>query len=429
MRIKPLVDPIFPGSQGARNKTIISGKKTILEIEKKSPLKSVLKKLMFSSVWGSNTVYLNWKTKRIKSGKIILQLAPSKPEKENFLLTPAVIQINPTEERFEKRTAYRESVGRHWAPGCLEEQLMMLPTPNSQSGGLSKNPDNPRGNQGGNPLVITISSLPKISSTLLGTPSESDSRDRTRTKEYAKGRVPTPPELIRQINATLPTPQARDWKGPQGRTNQGNLDLPAQISLLPTPSAQMGGEKIVETLQTKEGEPAQIGERAYDPKTKKHVQVNLNRAVQLLPTPRAGNPGSRPNKKGGKILAEEINNILLPTPRVSEIEGAPVKNVEVSNGGFSRKNKKGVRYGVKVKDVLAMLPTPQSIDYKTAAGASESFFDKRVAEGRTNDHITDTLACLSKETTGKQTGLKLQPEFVEWMMGLPIGWTNLSENK
>src|SRR3990167_966345 len=32
----------------------------------------------------------------------------------------------------------------------------------------------------------------------------------------------------------------------------------------------------------------------------------------LLPTPRAGNPGSRPNKKGGKILAEQI--ALLPTP-------------------------------------------------------------------------------------------------------------------
>ena len=29
---------------------------------------------------------------------------------------------------------------------------------------------------------------------------------------------------------------------------------------------------------------------------------------KLLPTPRAGNPGSRPNRKGGRILAEEITN-------------------------------------------------------------------------------------------------------------------------
>src|SRR3990167_8205077 len=33
----------------------------------------------------------------------------------------------------------------------------------------------------------------------------------------------------------------------------------------------------------------------------------LGKVIQeLLPTPRAGNPGSRPNKKGGKILAEVV---------------------------------------------------------------------------------------------------------------------------
>src|SRR3990167_5648896 len=40
---------------------------------------------------------------------------------------------------------------------------------------------------------------------------------------------------------------------------------------------------------------------------------SLEKFVSLLPTLRAGNPGSRPNKKGGKILAEEI--ALLGTPR------------------------------------------------------------------------------------------------------------------
>ena len=32
----------------------------------------------------------------------------------------------------------------------------------------------------------------------------------------------------------------------------------------------------------------------------------LETEVAMLPTPRAGNPGSRPNKKGGKILNEEV---------------------------------------------------------------------------------------------------------------------------
>jgi hypothetical protein len=69
---------------------------------------------------------------------------------------------------------------------------------------------------------------------------------------------------------------------------------------------------------------------------------------------------------------------LLPTPRVSETEGAPVKNAEWKNGSWSRMNQKGVRFGVKVKDVLA--------------------------------------------SPGMKNGLKLHPHFVEWMMGFPEGW-------
>jgi hypothetical protein len=67
----------------------------------------------------------------------------------------------------------------------------------------------------------------------------------------------------------------------------------------------------------------------------------------------------------------------LPTPRVSEAEGAPVKNAVFERGSWSRQNRKGIRFGVKVKDVLAAL------------------------------------------------GLKLHPGFLEWMMGYPIGWTEL----
>ena len=39
---------------------------------------------------------------------------------------------------------------------------------------------------------------------------------------------------------------------------------------------------------------------------------------QFWPTPRAGNPGSRPNKKGGKILAEEAKKASIPTPRATD---------------------------------------------------------------------------------------------------------------
>ena len=98
---------------------------------------------------------------------------------------------------------------------------------------------------------------------------------------------------------------------------------------------------------------------------------------------------------------EETGSGLLPTLRVSEAEGAPVKNAEMRNGSWSRLNKDGVRHGVKVKDVLAMLPTPR-------AGNPGS---------RPNGK------------GGKKTGLKLQPAFALWMMGYPTDWLDLKDGE
>jgi hypothetical protein len=100
---------------------------------------------------------------------------------------------------------------------------------------------------------------------------------------------------------------------------------------------------------------ASIGRTTYCP-------AGLSEQLAMLPTPRAGNPGSRPNGKGGKILAEEITK-LLPTPHGNAMTGAG----EHGTGG----------------------PNIQT-------------------------------------AVGTKTGLKLQPAFVEWMMGYPQGWTDLN---
>jgi len=70
-------------------------------------------------------------------------------------LTPSTVQIEPSEDRFQKRTEYRESIGRHWVPGCLQEQISMLPTPKSQNA----NSPGEHG-QGGKDLQTVVSLLP-----------------------------------------------------------------------------------------------------------------------------------------------------------------------------------------------------------------------------------------------------------------------------
>ena len=157
----------------------------------------------------------------------------------------------------------------------------------------------------------------------------------------------------------------------------------------------------------------------------------------LLPTPRTGG-GSRPNQKGGKVLEEEVliaaglrergktlaQMRMLPTPRSCEMEGGVVKNVELNKGSFSRKNKKGVRYGVKLKDAVhylekqKLLPTPCARDYRdtTVSPANEK-------------RRTLSLPVVVMKQEQPKTGGKLNPNFVEYLMGYSTDYTKIEEKE
>jgi beta-lactamase class A len=104
---------------------------------------------------------------------------------------------------------------------------------------------------------------------------------------------------------------------------------------------------------------------------------------------------------------------MYPTPRSCDLEGGVVKNVELNKGSFSRKNKKGVRYGVKLKDAVhylekqKLLPTPTTQDAKNNANPSQM---KR--------KIKPLNAVI---------GGRLNPNFVEYLMGFPTDWTRIEQ--
>ena len=101
-----------------------------------------------------------------------------------------------------------------------------------------------------------------------------------------------------------PTPKA-SAAGPDfaelNRSNTG-LSLQTAAALWPTPTSIEAGEgKFLTTLITREGHPAKRGQRAYNPNTGDHVQITLNRAVKMWPTPTA-----RDHKDG---TAESCQNV------------------------------------------------------------------------------------------------------------------------
>jgi len=105
---------------------------------------------------------------------------------------------------------------------------------------------------------------------------------------------------------------------------------------------------------------------------------------------------------------------LLPSPRAADAEGGVASNVECREGSWSRVNAKGERYGVKLKDVVPLLPTPNARDYKDSQNQI-----KLRPDGKSR---TDQLP---RRMYAEGYGGKVNPEWVEWVMGMPIGWTGL----
>ena len=92
-----------------------------------------------------------------------------------------------------------------------------------------------------------------------------------------------------------------------------------------------------------------------------------------------------------------------------------MKNVEYQNESFSRKNKKGQRWGVKLKDAVnhvEMWPTPR---VSSANGVSQ----KEVDQGDPKRRLEVTVQLGQKKTIGA-----LNPMWVAWLMGYPTEYLN-----
>jgi len=135
--------------------------------------------------------------------------------------------------------------------------------------------------------------------------------------------------------------------------------------------------------------------------------------------PRERSQLSEKAKAGGCVNLREQVHQMWPTPRVSDTEGGVVKNVELNNGNFSRTNKKGVRWGVKLKDAVShveMLPTP-------AAHEARLGYQRRDT-GKKGSQKSLTTIVIDKQGGRDAVKGSLNPDWVEWLMGYGQGYTD-----
>ena len=121
-----------------------------------------------------------------------------------------------------------------------------------------------------------------------------------------------------------------------------------------------------------------------------------------------GKIGTRFEENGLTRVLYKQEILKYPTPRAADVEGGAVKNVEISEkGSFSRKNKKGVRYGVKLKDAIMYL-------------------HKQLPKEEQNKILKDKITKMENLESKPLKFLKMNPDWIEWLMGYPNKWTDIT---
>jgi hypothetical protein len=166
----------------------------------------------------------------------------------------------------------------------------------------------------------------------------------------------------------IPTPQARDWKGSSGRSLKGlDYDLPTHVKIWPTPTVNGNNNR---------------------PGASKKAGWGLNSAVKLWPTPTTSTGGPqmmgdqmRPSgHKGSNNLAGAVQR--WATPVAHPAGGTPEMFLERKRKTIAKGNSMGVS-------------------------------------------LTDLQMQVIAEEIGMEGRGSLNPMWVEWLMGWPLGWTDL----
>ena len=224
-----------------------------------------------------------------------------------------------------------------------------------------------------------------------------------------------------------------------------------------TPQGRLLFQLAVSTLPTDETDSGLWA----TPNTMDHLPPRSEESTKKM------QEGHRKGRARPSNLREQVDEKTMdlyvknwPTPSASDVEGGTAQDVKLENNRFSRKNKDGVRWGVKLRDAVnhteKMWPTPRANkvhpmiteeNREQLANRNKSNLEEVVA-----GHMWPTPAAsegrqgYQDRTRGKKGSQKslttevidaaggrqkvygqLNPTWVEWLMGYPEGWTDLKD--
>nr|WP_316176193.1 hypothetical protein [Bradyrhizobium sp. SZCCHNRI1073] len=148
----------------------------------------------------------------------------------------------------------------------------------------------------------------------------------------------------------------------------------------------------------------------------------------LLPTPEASNTKAVALRSAGRSPRNFLKGI--PTPRANDAEKRgnfdtanprnglpafakmwPTPHANCGTGAGQSPNKAG---GLNLQTAVQRWPTPTATMFK---GSSPAALTRKNGADRSNDRLDHAVMA--------SDGGQLNPTWVEWLMGFPLGWTDL----
>jgi hypothetical protein len=264
------------------------------------------------------------------------------------------------------------------------------------------------------PQPQLVRRIVEIVSSLWPTPVSSSSMDEdisTVRARLDKGK-PYKSRLIEAI-ALAPTPSG-NWPTPttadvytdnlkssqQTDGSMHSVSLGQAVQMWPTPRSNSAMASLI------------TPEIAHDPKRFPNLETVVGR--RMWPTPTASVDTSNINGSFNSLTLWDAVR-MWPTPTTQEVEHPEAELTETGR----RKSKNGeTSHSLGLADAVQIWPTPT---HGKLAGGSGAF--QQIQDKYENNEIT----LEEKKAMQAGNGGRLNPMWVEWLMGFPLGWTDLED--
>ena len=261
---------------------------------------------------------------------------------------------------------------------------------------------------------------------------------------HRKGRT-RPSNLREQVDpqtmAMYPTPTTQEIEHPDMVLNEKGRRMPKNgktdhsLNLADTVRIQSGAfikkEKMLPTPNAWDG---MRGPRSQKNLKEKNHQINLITALKDNESKKPVHQWMLENKK------------MYPTPNTNDGATNPAEDIENWEKRAEKKKKEGInlhyalRHAVQKEEQMKMYPTPRA---NSAMNANMTTLKKMKYKGRLEEKVAQTMfptptnsehkyrlkgnsqssQCL--EAQSRKVGGRLNPQFVQFLMGYPMNWTKI----